>query len=156
MINVVRNEMGVSDLVPRSRPVWSACFRSRSVQTLDPPMYTGLASDGRLTGFFMGWIRRGGMESPARRPRRDGSPAGEPVHALNAGLIGLGSLLFVNGAGISLVSVFVPFAVNTVLVSVFVTALFVLSVVWYLRSDGIDLASRVRQSRGSHTPRRGF
>lgn len=96
------------------------------------------------------------MEPPAPRSRRDGSAAGETVHALNAGLVGFGLLLFANGAGISLVAVFVPFTVNTVLVSAFVTALFVLSVVWYLRSDGIDLVSRIRRSRGGHASRRGF
>lgn len=96
------------------------------------------------------------MEPPARRSRRDGSPAGETVHALNAGLLGFGLLLFANGAGISLVAVFVPFSVNTVLVSTLVTALFVLSVVWYLRSDESDLAARLRNSRESHASRRGF
>lgn len=96
------------------------------------------------------------MAPPARRSRRDGSEAGEPVHALNAGLLGFGLLLFANGAGISLVSIFVPFAVNTLLVSVFVTVLFVLSVVWYLRSDRTDLASRFRESRSGYASRRGF
>lgn len=96
------------------------------------------------------------MESPARRSRRDGSAAGETVHALNAGLLGLGLLLFANGAGISLVAAFVPFAVNTFFVSAFVTALFVLSVVWYVRSDDLGLTSRFRDSQGRHPSRRGF
>lgn len=96
------------------------------------------------------------MESPARRSRRAGSEAGDTVHTLNAGLLGFGLLLFANGAGISLVSVFVPFAVNTLAISTFVTALFVLSVLWYLRSDATDLASRFRNSPRSQAGRRGF
>lgn len=94
--------------------------------------------------------------APARRPRRDGSTAGEPVNALNAGLLGFGLLLSANGAGISLVSILVPFAVSPLLVTVVVTALFALPVLWYLRSDGIDLAGRFRDSRGTHTGRQGF
>lgn len=96
------------------------------------------------------------MKSPARRSRRDGSAGGGTVHTLNAGLLGCGLLLFANGAGISLVSVLVPFAVNTVLVSAFVTALFALSILWYLRSDGSDLGARFRDSRGTYAGRRGF
>lgn len=75
---------------------------------------------------------------------------------MNVGLLGCGLLLFVNGAGISLASVFVPFSVNPVLISVLVTALFALSIVWYLRSDGFALAERVRNSRRDHAGRRGL
>ncbi|WP_331236009.1 hypothetical protein [Natronorarus salvus] len=105
------------------------------------------------------------MDSLDRRTRGESSLPSARVRSFNVGLLALGSLLFVNGVGIGITTAFVPFAVNTLLVIVLSTGLFVLGAVWIVRSGGIgsngtsddnsfpDRVRRARNGRSSGTRR---